>query len=164
MVGLEADLAYADMRGNATGISVNGVKQQVEQDINWFGTVRGRIGILPTDRLLLFATGGVAYGGVAVSSNLGPSVGVCGPGNSCGAGFASGTNVGWTAGGGLEYAWTNQLSFKAEYLFVDLGNKSVTYPITLAVSLSTTRSTFEANIVRVGLNYKFAPGPAPARY
>jgi len=73
---------------------------------------------------------------------------------SCGSGFISGTNSGWTAGGGLEYAWSNRWSVKAEYLFVDLGSKSLTYPITLAVSQSTTSSEFKANIIRFGVNYK----------
>ena len=74
---------------------------------------------------------------------------------SCGSGSVSGTNWGWTAGGGLEYAWSNLVSLKAEYLFADLGNRSLTYPITLAVSQSTTTARFRANIVRFGANFKF---------
>jgi outer membrane immunogenic protein len=152
--GLEADLAYTHIHGNATGVSTNGVVQPVEQDINWLGTIRARLGILPIDQLLLFATGGAAFGGIELSSGLNPSP--CpAPGTSCGSGSASGTNSGWTAGGGLEYAWSNQLSLKAEYLFVDLGSKSITYPITLAVSQSTTTSDFRANTIRFGVNYKF---------
>ena len=162
--GLEADIAYTHIDGTASSISVNGTTQPTEQDLNWLGTVRGRIGVLPTNRMLVFATGGAAFGGVRVSSSLGPAFGTCGPGNSCGSGSASGTNVGWTLGGGIEYALSNRISFKAEYLYVDLGSKSVTYPITLATSLSTTDSVFRDNIVRAGMNFKLDPGPIAPKY
>jgi len=133
-------------------VSLFGAVQPVEQDINWLGTIRGRLGFVPVDRLLLFATGGAAFGGIGLSSSFNPGVN-CAM-TSCGSGFISGTNSGWTAGGGLEYAWSNRWSVKAEYLFVDLGSKSLTYPITLAVSQSTTSSEFKANIIRFGVNYK----------
>lgn len=154
VAGVEADIAYAHFRGSASSVSVNGVTQPTEQDINWLGTVRARLGVLPTDRLLVFATGGVAFGGVGVSSSLGPSGGTCAI-SSCGSGSASATNTGGAVGGGLEYAVSNNITFKAEYLFVDLGSLSLTYPITLAVSQSMTTSNFRASIARVGLNYKF---------
>ncbi len=154
LAGIESDIAGAFIKGNASSISPNTFfTVPTEQDINWFGTLRGRLGILPTERLLLFAAGGLAYGGVAVSSISLPVGGNCVV-SSCGAGSASATRTGPTVGGGLEYAWSNYTTFKVEYLYVDLGSLSVTYPITLAVSKATTTSTFAANIVRVGLNIK----------
>jgi outer membrane immunogenic protein len=150
--GVEADLSYTHIHGSATGMSLFGVVQSVEQDINWLGTIRGRLGFVPVDRLLLFATGGAAFGGIGLSGSFNPGVN-CAV-TSCGSGSISGTNSGWTAGGGLEYAWSNQLSVKAEYLFVDLGSRSLTYPITLAVSQSTTASEFKGNVARFGVNYK----------
>jgi outer membrane immunogenic protein len=154
LAGLETDIAGAFIKGNASSISPNTFfTVPTEQDINWFGTLRGRVGIVPTERLLLFATGGLAYGGVAVSS-ISLAVGGNCITSSCGTGSASATRTGPTVGGGLEYAWSNYATFKAEYLYVDLGTLSVTYPVTLAVSKATTTSTFAANIVRVGLNIK----------
>jgi outer membrane immunogenic protein len=154
LAGLETDVAGAFIKGNASSISPNTFfTVPTEQDINWFGTLRGRVGIVPTERLLLFATGGLAYGGVAVSS-ISLAVGGNCITSSCGTGSASATRTGPTVGGGLEYAWSNYATFKAEYLYVDLGTLSVTYPVTLAVSKATTTSTFAANIVRVGLNIK----------
>jgi outer membrane immunogenic protein len=162
LAGLETDIAGAFIKGNASSVSTNGFTIPTEQDINWLGTLRGRLGILPADRLLLFVTGGLAYGGTTVSSISLPVGGNCVT-SSCGSGSASATRAGWALGGGLEYAWSNNVTFKAEYLYVDLGSLSVTYPITLAVSKATTTSTFAANIVRVGLNMKlgaigFGPG------
>jgi outer membrane immunogenic protein len=154
LAGIETDIAGAFIKGNASSISPNTFfTVPTEQDINWFGTLRGRVGILPTERLLLFAAGGLAYGGVAVSS-ISLAVGGNCISSSCGNGSASATRTGPTVGGGLEYAWSNYTTFKVEYLYVDLGTLSVTYPITLAVSKATTTSTFAASIVRVGLNIK----------
>ena len=154
LAGIETDIAGAFIKGNASSISPNTFfTVPTEQDINWFGTLRGRVGILPTERLLLFATGGLAYGGIAVSSISLPVGGNCIT-SSCGSGSAAATRIGSAVGGGLEYAWSNYATVKVEYLYVDLGSLSVTYPITLAVSKATTSSTFAANIVRVGLNIK----------
>jgi outer membrane immunogenic protein len=156
LAGLETDIAGAFIKGNASSVSTNGFTVPTEQDINWFGTLRGRLGILPMERLLIFATGGLAYGGLAVSSISLPTVGSC-TNSSCGSGSASTTRTGSAVGGGVEYAWSNYVTLKAEYLYIDLGSMSVTYPITLAISKATTTSTFAANVVRVGLNVKLAP-------
>jgi outer membrane immunogenic protein len=153
LAGLEADIAYTHIDGTASSVSVNGVTQPTEQDLNWLATVRGRVGVLPNERLLLFVTGGAAFGGIGLSS----SFGTCGPGNSCGSGSTSATNTGWTLGGGIEYAVSDWVSLKAEYLYVDLGSLSLTYPITLAVSQSTTTAQFRDSIVRAGLNIRFGP-------
>ena len=158
LAGLEADIAYAHIDGTARSVSANGVTQPTEQDLNWLATARGRLGVLPSERVLLFATGGAAFGGIGLSSSLAPAVGTCGPGNSCGSGSTSATRAGWTLGGGIEYAVTDRISLKAEYLYVDLGNLSLTYPITLAVSQSTTTAQFRDNIVRAGLNIRLGPG------
>ena len=162
LAGVETDIAGAFIKGNASSVSPNTFfTVPTEQDINWFGTLRGRLGILPTDRLLVFATGGLAYGGVAVSS-ISLAVGGNCITSSCGSGSASATRTGSAVGGGLEYAWSNYATFKVEYLYIDLGSMSVTYPITLAVSKATTTSTFAASVVRLGLNIKLdalASGP-----
>ncbi len=164
LAGVETDIAGAFIGGNASSVSPNTFfTVPTEQDINWFGTLRGRLGILPTDRLLVFATGGLAYGGVTVSS-VSLAVGGNCVTSSCGSGSASATRTGSAVGGGVEYAWSNYLTFKAEYLYVDLGSLSVTYPITLAVSKATTTSTFAANIVRLGLNIKLGGGPGGPGY
>lgn len=73
--------------------------------IDYFGTVRGRVGYA-LDRLLIFATGGLAYGG-----------GGCGPFDDC-----DGLRFGYAAGGGIEYAFTDNLSVKLEGLYVNLDN------------------------------------------
>jgi outer membrane immunogenic protein len=81
------------------------------------------------------------------------------------------TRVGWTAGAGGEYALGNGWSFKAEYLYVDLGRSTVTStnltafipPTAFLATVFTRSADLKSNIVRVGVNYHFG-GPVVARY
>jgi outer membrane immunogenic protein len=125
--------------------------------LDWFGTARGRIGYLPAERILLYATGGLAYGNFSGSSwTLPMNIGTW-----------SSLNVGWTVGAGAEAALGNNWSFKVEYLYMDLGNvggSSATVVVPAGGAPGSTTSylfntKFTDNIVRVGLNYKFG-GPA----
>jgi outer membrane immunogenic protein len=122
--------------------------------LDWFGTVRGRAGVT-FDRWLVYATGGFAYGGG------GGDNGFCG-----GAFFACNNNdtrTGWTAGGGIEYAFTNNFTARIEGLFVSLdrGNNRFagvvfdTATRTLIVG-DSSRGDNEFGVVRAGLNYKFS--------
>ena len=74
-------------------------------NLSWFGTVRGRVGYLITPTLLIYGTGGFAYGQVDAW------------------GLAS-TNTGWTAGGGVEWMFAPHWSAKVEYLYVDLSGSN----------------------------------------
>jgi outer membrane immunogenic protein len=109
----------------------------------WFGTVRGRVGYLITPTLLLYGTGGFAYGGVEF-------------------GQWTNTRTGWTAGGGVEWMFMPNWSAKVEYLFTDLsdGGRGGAWGWGNA-----NRPQF--NVVRAGVNYHFnwgAPAPVVAKY
>ncbi len=185
VAGVEADFQLASIVGNGTaavsnivGLPFNFGTFTVDQKVQWFGTVRPRVGYLAADNLLLFATGGVAYGKVNETANLlltspgsvvaaaitgsaflcanPPMVPFGGP--TCFAGSQSRIAVGWTAGFGLEYAFYRDFSFKAEYLYVDLGNAN--FPAQAVTTIGgvgpsflnvTTHPAF--NLVRVGLNW-----------
>ena len=67
--------------------------------------------------------------------------------------------IGWTVGGGLEYAFTNNLSVKAEYLYYDLGKRKVPVnlqPVGPAGGSYVSRFENTGHIVRAGLNYRFS--------
>jgi outer membrane immunogenic protein len=125
------------------------VTTSYEAKIDWFGTLRGRLGYSFDRRILVYATGGLAYGHVSLS------------GTSSTAFLAATTpfsnavvNTGWTVGGGVEgFAWSPRWTWKVEYLYLDLGklNSAVT------AGLTTTRATtaFTDNVVRAGLNFHF---------
>lgn len=176
LVGLETDFDWSGMKGSAsTTFGTFPITTTVDEHIKWFGTVRARLGYLPMDNLLAYVTGGFAYGKVdhtgayandsvggayGIGNNGGFSV-VCGPG-TCFAGSSSDVATGWTVGGGLEYAFWNNLTLKAEYLYVSLANKSVTETALGVFTLGTLPASFDANfsrtnfnVARVGVNYRF---------
>jgi outer membrane immunogenic protein len=178
LVGVEADFDGSGMKGSGSGAGIITVgptpfTATVDERIEWFGTVRARLGYLPADNLLTYVTGGFAYGRVEHSGRYSAPSGVgFGAGGysvncvvgaaSCFAGSSSSVASGWTAGAGLEYAIWKNVTFKAEYLYVSLGSKSVT-ETALAVDnlFGGTPASFNANsrtsfnVARVGLNYHF---------
>jgi outer membrane immunogenic protein len=146
-----------------SGVTTNGIT--VTNQLDWMGTVRARFGYLVSPNLLVYGTGGLAYGdaksSTGVSQTLVAFAGVTPDYGSSAS--VSGARAGWTAGGGLEWMIFPRWSVKAEYLHYDLG--SVTYNGTLAAAntvapfgnyfvnnvASTTR--FDGDIVRAGVNY-----------
>ena len=134
-------------------MTVNG-----KTSLTWLGTTRGRVGFVatPDNRLMIYATGGVAYGGGnSQFSVFDHTTGSFFSGNP------SSTRVGWTIGGGVEYAITNNITIKGEYLYADLGSSNFTsagnafaaanFP---GVSVSG-KFDYNASIFRAGVNYKF---------
>jgi outer membrane immunogenic protein len=137
--------------------------------LDYLGTVRGRIGHLFTPALLVYATGGLAYGGVSLNVSGAQSVNPL-PGGpppfqqavGFGGGTFSGTHVGWTAGVGVESKFSRNWSAKAEYLHYDLGSfqtnvgttsELVVTGATAWINATSARARFDGDIVRVGLNY-----------
>ena len=100
---------------------------------------------MPWDRRLAYATGGFAYGGGKIE-------GTATIGGVATAFSSSNTYTGWTVGGGIEYALTNNWLLRAEYLYIDFGD-GPTVPVTAAVNIVAGDMT--DNIVRAALNYKF---------
>jgi outer membrane immunogenic protein len=115
---------------------------QYTEKLLWFGTLRGRAGVT-VGNLLLYGTGGLAYGEVSTNGSIttsGGNVNINGfPPNCPGDGVVPGcalagwsnhdTRVGWTIGAGFEYdiaatGW----SLKVEYLHIDLGRATTTFP------------------------------------
>jgi outer membrane immunogenic protein len=163
VAGLEADLQFADMKKTASfiGLPVLGTQlnTSTSSEMEYFGTVRARLGFTPVDRLLVYATGGLAYGEIKTSSSV---IGVQAPALAW-SGSDSEMKFGWTVGAGLEYAITNNLTVKGEYLYYDLGNTSVSALGNAAVrgvaALNgidyISRTENRGSIVRAGINYKF---------
>jgi outer membrane immunogenic protein len=172
--GLEADIQGSSYKGSSTVTPVPvffvPFTTTVEQHSNWFGTFRGRVGFLATPSLLLYGTGGLAYGETETSFSTiatGFTLATCPANFTCVAAGRTSTRAGWTAGAGFEWMAAPQWSFKAEYLFVDLGTQSVTGATTSAFFVPpvtfTASTPFRENIVRVGVNYHFG-GPIVAKY
>ena len=153
VIGLEADFSYSDIGDDSDETSPPGYfdpfTYKQRYDLNWLGTVRIRAGYA-FDRALIYATGGFAYGEVDVRHDEQfPVTRYQGDENEI--------EIGWTIGGGLEYALTDSWSIKGEYLYYDLGNtKSVADPAPPNPPFQqefTTDNT--GHIVRLGVNLHF---------
>jgi outer membrane immunogenic protein len=152
----------------------------VSSKLDWLGTVRARLGYVPTPNLLLYGTGGFAYGGVSTASSYSfqESLGAAGLPPVLSTAGSSTTRTGWAAGAGGEWMVTPNWTVRLEYLHYDLGSvtdnatlnqlNTVSVPGTTIVyhtTLAQTFTNFAGDIVRVGVNYKFNwAGPVFARY
>ncbi len=178
VAGIEADIQLASIRGNGTAVTavpvgVNGIVAHtgaiaVSQKTDWFGTLRGRIGVTPfAPTFLVYATGGLAYGSAKTSFTMFDNFTV--PAVLFGASTGSSTKFGWTAGVGAEWAITQNWSLKGEWLYVDLGRSTLNgvnsvelfgpAPFPLYATTQSYRHNF--NVLRAGLNYRFGGAPAP---
>lgn len=170
VLGIEADIqgsseqASSGLTGTGT-ISIPGValitstgNLAITEKLDWFGTVRGRLGVVGGPNWLFYGTGGLAYGGVDTDTSL--NVGVLSAINN----FNT-TRAGWTAGAGIEGWLGHNWTVKVEYLYIDLGSYTNTFT-GLGVFTPITVSTHVTdNIVRAGLNYHFNfGGPIATRY
>jgi outer membrane immunogenic protein len=170
VLGVEADFQRSAIKGSqnvanpyivpgfpANPITVAG---SGSQKLDWFGTLRGRVGWLPTDELLVYATGGLAYGRVQTDVSFSGSVaGTLFAGSTTSS--VSDTLTGWTVGGGLEWKFAPRWSVKGEYLYYDLGTVQLNQTITFISGASIfglaiqSDAHYHGNIARVGANYKF---------
>jgi outer membrane immunogenic protein len=155
--GLEADISFMDAKGRGAysapdlflfpGVPTHSI---FHSQLDALGTFRARVGFV-VDRALFYATGGLAVGEV----DNGFSVDTVGYyANSW---SHSRTEWGWTAGGGIEYALWNGLSLKAEYLYYDLGERTIRYtdPPVFGAEYIDYKFKHEGSIARAGVNYRF---------
>jgi len=131
--------------------------ERLLEDLQWFGTIRGRTGLV-FDRFLAYGTGGLAFGDVKVFTenayNFNP--------NKWYTSDSTTTRAGWTIGGGGEYALADRWTVKAEYLYYDLGTINSSAVNNFGQSGFVPSSLrVHGNLVRVGLNYKFGYAAAP---
>jgi outer membrane immunogenic protein len=177
--GLEADAQWTGQRGSTTVLcpvpgcfptavpAGVGTAATLEDKLQWFATFRGRVGVTVTPSVLLYATGGGAWG--EVKSNLGLA-GFTATGIPVAvAGSTSTDRFGWTVGAGIEAMFSANWSAKIEYLYLDMGSisNSVVLPTAGGFPLgANVTSRITDNIIRAGINYHFSAGPGPvvARY
>jgi outer membrane immunogenic protein len=204
VLGLEADIQGADIRGTTTGSGASqailrtpfdsntnagtitsGISAvAVQGGVDWLGTVRGRLGYLVTPTLLLYGSGGLAYGNAwanveqtSIEHHFATADLSLYPGYHnetstwLGGGRQSQILTGWTAGGGIEWMFMQNWSLKAEALYWDLGRMNVE---TVAYGVTGKPSEFSNNIgwgrtsvsysgvqAKAGVNYHFNWGSAP---
>jgi len=161
--GIETDFQYADVNGTSTALKTTAgfptLVLTAENKLEWVGTLRPRAGITFGPALLVYVTGGLAYGEAESSASttiIGPNGTTCGTSPLCSIGSASVTRAGWTAGFGAEYALSPSWSVKLEYLFYDLGHLTYNMPSTLTPTAGMQGSVpLQENLARAAFNYKF---------
>lgn len=175
VVGIEADAAYTDYRRTGaffgtTAAAAGFAASTFRTDLGYLGTVRGRLGYA-FDRVLVYGTGGLAYGDVDSTALF------YAPGTGTGllqfTGRRSGMETGYAVGGGVEYALpttfsvfgSNAVTIKGEALYYDLGRRTVLVPGIVAAAVPgsaittgtsyTSRFDTSGVIARAGINFKF---------
>ena len=121
------------------GVGIDDSHWGNKSELQWFGTVRGRLGYsldhtgLGIHNTMIYGTGGFAYGDVK---------------NTLWDYSKDKTETGWVAGGGIEYKLYQNWSVKAEYQYISLDIDHRDLPLGLGSS-----NLAEVNTFRVGLNY-----------
>jgi len=161
MIGIEGDIQGSGIDGKQNvsgpfnfvgfpGITCSPCSFSATQGIDWFSTVRGRIGV-PVDDVFIYATGGVMFGEVVASQTL-----------NLGAGAndtvsVRKTNAGPVVGGGLEFNLSGPFTAKIEGLYYNLGDvRAQTQPMSSAPGNFFNSKTFgyHGEMIRVGINIK----------
>jgi outer membrane immunogenic protein len=152
--GIEGDGDWSNIKGSASGTTSATCLASVAtsctyQTTNtWLATLRARMGVA-WDRVLIYGTAGGAGGNIGANFS----------GTGLTTATSSSSEFGWTAGGGLEFGITDNVTAKVEYLYVDLQNGSFSCPVATCGGAAATTGpvSFTTSLVRAGLNLKFNP-------
>jgi outer membrane immunogenic protein len=176
VLGVEGDVDGTSYRGSSSFLGgAPALFSSYSSRINAEGSIRGRVGVA-WDRALFYATGGVAFADIRTSYVSPGTPGAPAPfaalalpaipATPPGVDSFSHSRVGWTVGGGVEYAITNNWSVRAEYRYTDFGR--ITDPLVNTFTGFSVRTHVTDNAVRVGFSYKFdwytPPAPVVAKY
>ena len=152
---------------NAVGTYPSGAgtySEDISIQTDWLYTMRGRIGYIPMQAypFLVYITGGLALTNPSLSINFSDDSSLSGVGG----GSNDTVQTGWTAGLGLEYPIFRHFTVDAEYLFVQFNSVEIDStvsnsaggfgisPNSLTNPMESSASLY-ANLLRIGLNYKF---------
>lgn len=135
IVGAEADLQWSNISYSEAIAGVGTFKS----GIDFYGTLRGRAG-MAFGQVMPYVTAGLVAGRGTASLENGLGVTAA----------QSATHMGWTAGLGLEAQATENISLKAEYLYVDLGTQTYN-----GLAIGSVDATQRFSVIRAGVNYKF---------
>src|SRR5215468_9066473 len=174
MAGIEADIQLSTQNTTPTficpgaicnpGIGDLATSFDRAQTLDWFGTVRGRLGATVTPETMAYLSGGLALAEIKTAGIVAGFSPFDSSGNPnitpvCFGFYDHRTKAGWTAGAGIETHLGGNLTGKIEYLYLDLGSvsTSTTNPLNATPVAVNLQSRVSDHMVRVGLNYRFDP-------
>jgi outer membrane immunogenic protein len=151
VLGFETDFSGWDLSASSGGTSFGPTTLSATSSINsnWLFTARPRMGIA-NGNMLTYLTGGLAVSNISLAQSIllsaaGPTL----------AGSASSTQLGWTAGGGVEYALSWNWFIKAEYLYVSFSNQTAAQVVSGGPGTGTVTGNLTGSIARAGFDYRF---------
>ena len=162
VVGIEADISassHTETAGQfAYTVGPKGTNTITAlRGLDWFGTVRGRLGFLFDPKVLVYGTGGWVYG--RTRNDLNQSFSEFGTVIATATNGTSSTSTGWTAGGGVEFALDPRWSVKFEYDYLAFTDSVTTVNIVTAKKIAASYTGVlpdnSAHTVQIGLNYHF---------
>jgi outer membrane immunogenic protein len=170
ILGIEGDVNGTSLSKTFAAAFPDGTSITANSSASIQGSIRGKLGIA-WDRWMIYGTGGVAFGGFNTSVNV-VNPGFVGIGAVVfppffTTGNFSNTRVGWTAGGGVQYAVTNNWWIFAEYRYSNFGSIRENFPSVGAGVFFNGNRQIQQNQVQGGISYKFdwyAPPPVVAKY
>jgi outer membrane immunogenic protein len=166
VLGVEGTVDGTSLSNNAVVVFPDGSTLSARSNADIQGSIRGRLGVA-WDRALIYATGGVAFGGFNTNVSFNGTNFVTGVPFFAN-GNVSRTRTGWTVGGGIDYAITNNWSIFAEYRFTNFGNlRENNFGALPAGFVFNGRRQLQQNQVQAGFSYKFdwyTPPPIVAKY
>lgn len=151
VIGAETDIQWSGIRGSNTCVlgCFGGTATTFGTALDWFGTVRARVGHA-NGSVLAYYTAGFAYGDTRTTLTQG----IAAPATAI---AFDETRTGWTFGSGVEAALAGNWTGKIEYLYVDLGSNSTAF--TLGGNANTLSADYKYHVFRAGLNYRFGGAP-----
>lgn len=145
VLGIEAEGSFANIGRDGIDCTI-AQAALCSSNVNSLGSIRGRLGVLPADRLMIYGTAGWGFAGAEVDRVFQPA----------GIPFTSGvdeTRSGWTVGFGAELALSNNWIARLQFDHYDFGHE--TYAVPALSNVSDTTVDLDVNTLRVGLSYKF---------
>ncbi|GLK78716.1 outer membrane protein [Methylopila turkensis] len=144
VLGVEADINYTDGDARRGTRGFTGASDtRIGNDVGFTGAVRARVGYA-FDRFLVYGAGGLAFADHEVKARA------TAPGGASGSDDT--VAVGWTIGGGVEAALSDNVTARVEYRYSDFGTDS------FSVAGSRVKSDLTENRVMLGVGYKFSSG------
>lgn len=138
VIGAEADIQWSGIEGGCAAGTCGGgvIPQSTSHEIDWFGTLRARLGYAAGE-WMPYVTGGWAFGEATRTTGVGPA-------------SVDQSLSGWVAGAGVEWAFAPGWSAKAEYQYIDFGKDTYDFPAGFDPIVDLSFHT-----VRVGINWHF---------
>src|SRR5208337_2174620 len=163
VIGLEGSVDGTSLSNTSAAFFPDGTTITAHSTADIQGSIRGKLGIV-WDRALIYATGGVAFGCFNTNVSIANTGFLNGGFPFFANGSVSSTRVGWTVGGGLQYAVTNNWSVFAEYRYTNWGSiNENNFGLLTGGEFFNGNRRINQNQVQVGFSYKFdlLPPPAP---